>query len=456
MKNHLVVAVGGTGQMVLHYYIQLYLLGVVEDPFHAVVIDTDDVMDSIESARAFFELLRYGDQKGVGLGATVPTIDVIPFHLTESVRNTRELLTGKAQWNNPDPHPASAFFSEDALDQNLMRGLFARPALSSVLSQDTLTQAQSLTPDHGSTTIVVGSVIGGTGGGLTAPVLDTVFRKAKDSGRSTKLRAVLFGEYFEADNTKLENAQARFQSNQNLVLQALENAHVQLHSFYIVGGPGTPLLKQRDQTTEMKGEHLPWPEKDNLHWEGLRALHYMRIESVRDAKDRFFQRLIEPEEMQESGLNYQKALRYRRVGLEHAHVLVNKKVVLRLAQEPWAAQVWGTGLIKLLAHFWQLAVPGQPKAQVRSFPARVQYMLRDHWRGTGENSLALSRLFPRVIGRSENRVKPANLAQVNWPDPTEENAGYDPNRFNDVDDAAKRAAACLLFWALRTGGREHG
>jgi len=46
--NRVIVAIGGTGQMVLHYYTQLFLVGMVRQPFRALVFDTDDFSPSLQ------------------------------------------------------------------------------------------------------------------------------------------------------------------------------------------------------------------------------------------------------------------------------------------------------------------------------------------------------------------------------------------------------------------------
>src|SRR5882724_9491093 len=111
-----IVAVGGTGQMVLHYYLQLYLLGVVEDCFEAVVVDSDDVIPTIRTVQKFFESLQYGDQGNEGFGKVR-----IPVIKTVSVRppgrgTVFEALTKLEAWDRREPHPVHAFFDKKTLE----------------------------------------------------------------------------------------------------------------------------------------------------------------------------------------------------------------------------------------------------------------------------------------------------------------------------------------------------
>ena len=71
-----VLAIGGTGQLVAHYYLQLYLLGVISAPADLVVIDTDDIIPGIHRIKTFLELLRIVERH--------------PEHLSDIARRRRE------------------------------------------------------------------------------------------------------------------------------------------------------------------------------------------------------------------------------------------------------------------------------------------------------------------------------------------------------------------------------
>src|SRR5262245_22150430 len=101
------ICVGGTGQMVLHYYLQLYMLGLIKHPFEGVVIDTDDVIASISSVKKFLEDLQFGTDPCDGVeGIEISTIVTpkVPAPVSDKVVTA---LTGQREINE---HPARAFF----------------------------------------------------------------------------------------------------------------------------------------------------------------------------------------------------------------------------------------------------------------------------------------------------------------------------------------------------------
>ena len=59
MSRSLIVAVGGTGQMVLHYYVQLFQIGAMKHAFHAVVVDSAALRAGL--GRIAFVHKRYAD-----------------------------------------------------------------------------------------------------------------------------------------------------------------------------------------------------------------------------------------------------------------------------------------------------------------------------------------------------------------------------------------------------------
>ncbi|HWW77798.1 MAG TPA: hypothetical protein VNZ44_20505, partial [Pyrinomonadaceae bacterium] len=274
-----IICVGGTGQMVLHYYLQLYLLGVIQHPFEAVVVDTDDIISSIKTTKKLFDDLQYGPGPGQALGAQVPVIQSIKIG-TQMAATPIEVLTGR---KDADPHPVQAFFNRETLEQPLKHGLFARPALSSVITQDPL-RSTALRPRANSTLVIVGSILGGTGGGLTAPIIDTILSRIKREGVArVQMRAVLFSEYFTPDDKIIGGSLVRFKSNQALVMRSIREALEDVHSFHIVGGPGTDTALKRAPQDEKKGEHLSWPEEETSpFWQGAKALEHLLTETTKD------------------------------------------------------------------------------------------------------------------------------------------------------------------------------
>lgn len=437
-----IICVGGTGQMVLHYYLQLYLLGVIQHPFEAVVVDTDDIISSINTAKKLFDDLQYGPGTGQALGAQVPVIQSIKIG-TQMAANPIEVLTGR---KDADPHPVQAFFNRETLEQPLKHGLFARPALSSVITQDPL-RSTALRPHANSTLVIVGSILGGTGGGLAAPIIDTILTRIKREGVArVQMRAVLFSEYFTPDDKIIGGSLVRFKSNQALVMRSIREALEDVHSFHVVGGPGSSTALKRTPQDEKKGEHLAWPEDEaSPFWQGAKALEHLLTETTKDRQVEFEER--EVDDQFPSHILLPRAQLRLKQGLHIAENFVGKEVVLRMAADPWVRFIWGDGLANLIAHYWSIDVARQgSKGRVRNFPHQLQRALEAVWRGEGEEP-GLRTLFPRLT--EDYKVSPGNIRRIPWPDVREERR--DEKLFDGTGKAARKCAATLLFWALRKG-----
>lgn len=440
-----IVSVGGTGQMVLHYYLQLYLLGVVKEEFDAVIIDSDDILPSIQAVRNFFAELQYGGQTNESLGrARIPTINTLRVRPTGG-DTALEVLTGRKDWKRTDTHPVYAFFNDDSLRQELKQGLFARPALSSVLTQD-IFQSESLRPNTNSTVIIVGAVTGGTGGGLTAPMLDAV-RSFIERERieNVKTRAVLFGEYFRPQEGLIKDAVTRFQSNQTMVLRSFHEAEAAegLHSYFIVGGPGTSSDFERKTESEKEGKNIPWPnDEKNPFWHGVLALEHLLRDTATEKVTKF-----EGRETQSLSTYFSlrgAELRLRKA-LSMVKMLNKKKAMLRLCNDPWARWIWGEGPVEIASHYWSIAASREGgKEAVNDFPRELQRAFETLWRGE-DKKLGLQDVFPDVT-RSD-RMRPGKMSSIRWPQVSE--GKWARELFDDKKRVAKRAAATLLYWTLR-------
>lgn len=442
--NFKIVFVGGTGQMVLHYYLQLYLLGEIAHPFDAVVIDTDDIYGSVRTMQSFIAELQYGTQESEALGVEIPTIRSVRV-TPQRADSTLQALTGRRDVRDVDSHPARAFFDSDTLRQDLMQGLYARPALSSVISQEVL-KDPSLRPKANTKLVVVGSVLGGTGGGLTAPVMDAIrLRVEKESIEKVQTRAVLFSEYFTPDAGIIEGDVVRFKSNQTFVLRAIREALDNVHSFHIVGGPGASNSFKRQPDDEKKGEYIPWPKDDsNPFWQGAQALEHLLTETTRNNQVEFHKREVEQFEPPVSLARSQLKLAQR---LSLVSRLINKNTVIRMSSDPWARLIWSDALIGLVAHYWSIAAKEEGgKDKVKDFPRKVQGSLQALWRGQGDRP-GLEKVFPRLT--KLHGVRPGNISRIPWPRIDEERRHK--TLFQGTGNAARRAAAALLFWSLREG-----
>jgi len=442
-----IVAVGGTGQLVLHYYLQLYLLGVVTQPFEAVVVDTDAFIRSLMAWGDFLGDLQYGPQANEALGATGPVIRGLKGspQKHDTVADALSGNKGYALSDTAPYHPMQAFFNRDTLSQNLSKGLYARPALSSVISQERL-QGNSLRPTPNSSLVIVGSVLGGTGGGLMAPIIAQIQSIARDLDiKSVNLRAVVFGEYFDPDEKESKIERRRVKSNQALVLRALREALEDVHSFHIVGGPDAPLIR-RDADREKKGEHLSWPQDANDPvWRGVQALEHLLSESIRPRQDEFEEREVEEFKEPIKLAAAHTALKQR---LQTIESLIKREVIVRMTKDPWASMIWGAGLTRLLVHFWSIAAQREgEKERVADFPVKVQRAMETLWQGTDDH-LGLGKIFPLLT--ESHPVRPRNLSKIGWP---EVSGKFQRNEslFGGADEIARRAAANILFRVLREG-----
>src|SRR5947207_11637384 len=152
MPNHIIIAVGGTGQMVLHYYTQLYLLGVINTPFQARIVDADEQYKSLSLLSTFLDEVLAGKDPTVSGIAAINYRQVKAANAAtvgEAVTGLREVLPH---------HPATAFFDVTCLTKNTIQGLYARPALSTVIGAEYLELFQDGVP-HDSHIVVVGSII---------------------------------------------------------------------------------------------------------------------------------------------------------------------------------------------------------------------------------------------------------------------------------------------------------
>jgi hypothetical protein len=440
-----IVSVGGTGQMVLHYYLQLYLLGVIEEEIDAVLIDSDDIMPSIQAMRSFLTELQYGGQTNESLGRVkIPTIDTLRVRPTGG-DTALEVLTGRKDTKRTDAHPVYAFFNDDSLRQELKQGLFARPALSSVLTQE-IFQSESLRPNPDSTVIIVGAVTGGTGGGLTAPMLDAV-RSFIERERipNVKIRAVLFGEYFRPQEGLIRDAVPRFQSNQTMVLRSFHEAEAAeaLHSYFIVGGAGLNANFERKTESEKEGKNIPWPnDEGNPFWQGVVALEHLLRDTATEKVTKF-------EDREASNPSTYFSLRGAELRLRKSismiRMLNKKKAMLRLCNDPWSRWIWGEGPVEIASHYWSIAASRESgKEAVADFPRELQRAFETLWRGEGK-SRGLQEVFPNVT--QTERMRPGKMSTIQWPRVSE--GKWARELFDDKKKVARRAAATLLFWTLR-------
>lgn len=432
-----IVAIGGTGQLVAYYYLQLYLLGVISVPVDLVVIDTDDIIGGITRIKSFLELLRTtAAQNNAAGGLALPTVSTHKIDAQEG--NAFEKLSGVK--NLPNEHPVRAFFDRESGQQPLAKGLYARPALSTVVSREQIPDAL-LVPANDSMTVAVGSVIGGTSGGLLAPIVDRMKSLTYKLNVESRLRAVLFGQYFAPDEQQgIESI--RLQSNELLVMRTAQEALDTLDLYRVVGGPEGPRVKRL--TDREKERHMPWPDQEEHPvWDGVKALHFLLTDTVMPFRDRFEDREVTSFQPQFS-INDARQKLTRAVSM--IRTLLDRRVVERIAAEPFPSFFWGQDLPGILIHYWRIAAKTAGDwDRVENFPADVQSHLTALWSGQG-GEWGIGDIFPPLA--ATHAVRPGHFAKVPWPK-LGSGLTWDHRQFVTAEETARRAAAVLLFWLMR-------
>lgn len=436
--DHVVFSVGGTGQLVLQYYFQLYFVGEIREPFSAIVIDSDDLNEPLETIRGFLKWLQVGDQLNQGVGCRIPTIDYI--RLTPADGDSAcKALTGLNPEELTTEHPASAYFSRDSLNQRVVQGLFGRPALSSIMAMEDLRiellghyirTAKFLT--------IVGSLIGGTGGGLLAPLIYRLSR-ASQAVNGPKIRAVFFGEWFRPDLNKIEGGQERFRSNQIFSFRSINEVSHAVNRYGIAGVTADEIV-DRDSAAERKGRKNPWPSGlGHPVWLGTQMLYHLQHDATMDEPTSFKDKEIDRASFSRTTPQLDDARKRLQKAMGRASALHSRQVIRRMASDPLAERVWGTELVQLVRDFW-LKAGGKESAP--KFAATLQDEIATSWASPNKG---LRNIFPP---EPEEQAKPKSItSDVKWPRFV---PGSVNNRlFEGLRAAERRAASTILFWSLR-------
>lgn len=420
---HKIIAVGGTGQDVLQHYLICYLCGLVNEPFDAVVVDADSLRPGIALLEKLFAEVVLNTSSNLAFGTTVPRIRYLPVRPRGN--RVAEALMGYPPADN-QLIAANAFFDDENLKQTLDKGLFARPALSSVLSSSHVTASDTLKPDKEGRVFVVGSMLGGTGGGLLARIIDGVHASGVQQGGDPKIRAVLFGEYFEP--TEGLTDRTRMRSNQYMVLKALSEGQRKLYSYSIVDAGPSTIVRNRLPMDKLV---LPLPENDsNPLWRGVNALEWLRHDEVQAAAADFREREIE---VPTAPLPLSKARATIQKAAGAAQKIVDENIPNLVAHEPWAGRVWGTQLLEFTRAIVNL-VPGETRARKLS---HLHASLREVWAGGGSRP-AVADLFTDI-----SPVSPGHFKAVSWPSQAMTLDSPSP------PDLRLRAASNFIFHCLR-------
>jgi hypothetical protein len=445
--EHLIVTVGGTGQMILHYYAQLYLLGLIPDSFRAVVLDADDCMASLQflgrkTEGGLFSLCARAFD-GTTAEKQVPQIDFVKVSSGNAADKVHSLL-GYAE-PAADGHyenPCQSFFSNDTLSQDVSQGLYARPCLSAVMTlSEALDQFDEGSINDNTRIVLVSSAIGGTGGGLSIPVLYRLQEVAR-ARTNVSLRLVLLGQYFDSDKEAVENAAVRFRSNKVLFLRALSASIPDLHSFAFVEEP-----RLRRPADEPKAQSLAWCKANEPYWQAACALSYLLTESTRDFRKEFQGKEIHPNDYR-NAIDWDAAQRKLSEAIARVETVLKHGFLERVASEPLPAKMWGDALYTFLHRFWTAVhvSTNNDRKTLKRLASSAQNAVVKLW-DTKTKDYCAAALFPQLA------VQPASvrrMREVRWPSldvPLQTRHFVSPVVAHDL------LAAATLFSTLRFGGR---
>lgn len=434
MPDSLVVAVGGTGQLVLELYTQLWLVGTIKSPFTALLIDTDAVNKPLKQLLEFLEAARNAADQ-LGLEGYIPHVEIV--QLTVQQTSVAELLAGYPPDQVPQTHALRAFFAEDLLRQDIRSGCFARPALTAILEKE---YASRLSAMGGSAThaVVVGSLIGGTGAGLIPQLLGLLEDPSQQGPQF--VGAVLVEEWFEPDDGVIQDVRARFDSNKKAALRVIRDRCPELWRYAVVQPRGE--RRDRNQVEEKTVTHRPWPDRrEDWRWQSVQYLHYLLNETASDLKQDFADRELE---QVPDAPAVKSAKRSLETALRRAGALVNYQILKRVGADPLARYIWGEGLVAFIAGWWRNTAQARPDtSSLVDFLRGAQAKTDSMW------NACLKPSFPNLPVRS----RPADIATLNWPEVPKQ--VKDTERLAGSEVGEEWLAAALLLGALR-GGLTHG
>jgi hypothetical protein len=435
-----IIAVGGTGQIILHHLNSLYLSGVLAEPFVGRVIDTDEMISSLAYSKLLYEKSSKVFSDLIQLGHPMPQPPEISLMHTGpfSAGTISEQLTGRPISITPGYENAlNAYFSRSELAQATQEGLFARPALSSVLvASKVLNQLTSASFARAAKVFVVGSMIGGTGGGLIVPILS---RLRQICAANTRLYAILLGDYFNPDEGRVTDAATRFPSNWLLTTAMLEKS---VPSIWKYAHIAEPKLAKKE---ELPASEAPFPPEDSPFWRAVVNYKYLTEDTTTVQGGSFADNEL-TWNVARGALKYTEAITAIDLARSNLTVLSRRKVFGCYASEPFPHAVWGkfatfvSAIIKL-----HLKAMG-PDANVARFLARLQRELGHGMCLIPESpSLRVMGLLP---GRHIGDTTLHQFLSMQWPRLAPESKGQ---VFKNFDEAAVAVACAASFLAARIG-----
>jgi hypothetical protein len=431
--KHLIITVGGTGQMVLHYYAQMFVLGIIPENFRAFVIDADDAIGSLahldwnRDGGLFSICSRAFDSTLVE--SHVPRISNIRIAPASAADKVHSVLGyNDFAGNRGYEHPAQALFSNYALSQTVRQGLYGNPCLSAVIG---LEDALSRLDD----------------GAIQADTRIVYRLQQLAAGKqNVSLRLVLLGSYFRSEQAAFRQQDVIFDSNKRLFHKSLEAAITRMHSYVFIE---EPLMRApRDGKAETEARNLAWPAQDEPYWRGACALHHLLAESKKAEQPKFGDKLA-PLENYAGEIEWSAARARLARALERVDALIGRDVVRLVASEAAPRSVWGEGLYSFLRAYWDVVsvATRQNAAALKSLPAGIQREMGAMWAPPG-GKYGISHLFPR---QKTGTAAVSELRNVRWP--AIPAGSLRPDYFENTEAAHRLAATALLYAALRFGGR---
>jgi hypothetical protein len=437
----IIIAVGGAGQMVLHHFIQLYLLGQCESVFDAYVLDTDSAANSILALSDLFDQARCAVDAADASG--IPAIRFIQIKPETDEGNVDQLLMqqplpGQSGYH----HPAQAFFDRDSLRMSVRQGMYARPSLSAVVSfADAIQELGAHQFPIDASVVVTGSCIGGTGGGLLIPL---IWHLAHADNKDFKITPVLLGDFFGAGQSRGVVANTGsgdselFRSNRLAFLNCLAEAVPHLSQFAFIE---EQRMQSRDWVQEKAAQHLNWANANEPYWKAAAACEHFFRESVAAPAQKFTQREL-PEEAYARKFNRDSAMSRLGARLGRVNAFLDRHALQHIASDGPVRRVWGDAVVNYLISAWQLLVHEQHQPP-DAFLKAVQNHAVQRWKRSGVASYALSQVFP-AIPKVDASV--AELASTDWPRPL---VSRDVAAVS-LKEAANSVSAALIYSIIAT------
>lgn len=435
---NLIFAVGGTGQEMLHHINTMFLSGAIRDSFAAHVVDTDQMYGGLSYLEAFYKqtgsVLKDLSRDGHPIQPP-PQITLMPCG-GFGAGTINEQLSGHTLPATPSyENTLNAFFSRGDLAQKTREGLYARPALSSVLVAETvLARINEPLVAKAKRIFVIGSMIGGTGGGLIVPILAKLQAICQPG---TSLYCIALGEYFNPDEGRLDNAVSRFRSNWLMTRTLLEHAVPKLWKYALIEEP------KIENKTVLPTTEAPFPIEKNPFWRAVVAYKHLAEDTTTDQGHSFSANAVSWETMK-SALSYADATQ----GIDNARsqltVLQRHSPMSAMSYEPFPKGCWGrfaefaSSIIAL--HKKGRGIDSDPS----SFLSQIQKQLNAGVRLSKEHpEVSTMGMFP---GRGVATVTPSSFRSLGWPE-----LGPDPlgEVFNSKDDSAQAVAAATNYCAAR-------